>query len=401
MRKRILQVFNQYRERGGEEKSALRIFQHAQDICEIDRLWWDSRSWDADDGPGKLGQLRRLFYNRDSAVELREKIRKFRPDALLCHNLYPVGSPAVYHVAREEGIPIIQYVHNFRPFSIGGSLWAGDQITTESLQGNYWKEIKAGAWQDSKLKSALFAILLKRLHHSGWLSSVKRWICISEFMQEQFREAGLPEEQVEALRHAWDARKEAPPSRDNGSYLFLSRLVPEKGVSILLDAWEILENELGERAPKLIIGGVGSQESLVRSAARKSPFIEYRGFVDRDEKFDLIASCRAMLAPSVWWEPLGLVTFEAYDYCKPMLAAASGGLTETIKDEETGFLFEPADAHALVKAVKKMENLPPNQRMEMGLRGRKWLQEGFSPEAWKKRFAEILEGVFHEVDSDV
>jgi hypothetical protein len=204
MNKRVLQVFNQYRERGGEEKSALRIFQHAQDVCEMDRLWWDSRDWDAKEGPGTLGQLRRLFYNPDAAAELREKIREFRPDALLCHNLYPIGSPAVYHVAQSESVPVIQYAHNFRPFSVGGSLWAQGELALESLHGNYWKEIRGGAWQDSRLKSALFALVLKRLHASGWLSSVKSWVCISEFMQSQFLTTGLPEGEVKALRHAWE-----------------------------------------------------------------------------------------------------------------------------------------------------------------------------------------------------
>ena len=164
MKKRVLQVFNQYRERGGEEKSVLRIFQHAQDVCEMDRLWWDSRDWDGKEGPGTVGQLRRLFYNQDAAAELRKKIAEFRPDALLCHNLYPVGSPAVYHVAQTEGVPVIQYTHNFRPFSVGGSLWAGGEPAIESLHGNYWKEICNGSWQDSRVKSALFAMVLKRLH---------------------------------------------------------------------------------------------------------------------------------------------------------------------------------------------------------------------------------------------
>ncbi len=49
-----------------------------------------------------------------------------------------------------------------------------------------------------------------------------------------------------------------------------------------------------------------------------------------------------MLAPSVWWEPLGLVTYEAYDYGKPMLAARSGGLSETVVAGLTGFLHELA-----------------------------------------------------------
>lgn len=397
MRRRVLQVFNQYRERGGEEKSALRIFEHAQDVCEIDRLWWDSRDWDSKDGPGALGQLRRLFYNPDAAAELRAKIREFRPDVLLCHNLYPIGSPAVYHVAQSEGIPVIQYAHNFRPFSVGGSLWANDQPALGSLQGHYWREVVDGSWQNSLLKSALFAIVLKRLHSSGWLSSVKTWVCISEFMQKQFIAAGLNEEEVVALKHAWDPRSDEPSGVDQGHYVFLSRLVPEKGVSVLLEAWQLLEAELGEKTPKLVIGGVGSEEDAVRSSANQSQYIEYRGFVDHESKVELLTSCRAMLAPSVWWEPLGLVTYEAYDYGKPMLAAASGGLTETVKNGETGILFEPSNAGALAKAVRELEGLSGDERIAMGTRGRDWLVDEFSPNLWKKRFEQVLESALTKI----
>ena len=66
----LLQLFNRYRERGGEEQSAERIFHHAQRDFHMERLWWDSRDWDGPDAPGKLGQLRRLFYNTDSARDI-------------------------------------------------------------------------------------------------------------------------------------------------------------------------------------------------------------------------------------------------------------------------------------------------------------------------------------------
>jgi glycosyltransferase involved in cell wall biosynthesis len=387
---KVLQVFNRYRERGGEEKSAERIFQHLGDLCEIDRLWWDSRDWDLPEGPGKLGQLKRMFYNKDSARELRSRINDFRPDVLLCHNLYPVGSPAVYHEAIRAGLPVIQYVHNFRPFSVGGSLWTGTRVARESLHGEYFAEVIAGAWQDSVLKSALFAILLKQLHHSGLLTAVKRWVCISEFMRTKFLEAGLPEEEVIALRHSWDRQDEVPDCSDEGYYLFLSRLVPEKGVRVLVDAWRQVTKTMGRAAPRLLIGGTGSEERLIRQTAEAIPCVEYLGYVDGAKKRQLIRQCRAMLAPSVWWEPLGLVTYEAYDYAKPMLAAASGGLTETVQHEVTGLLYQENDASALAEAVIKFERLCPDKRISMGDAGREWLKRDADPARWKERFAEIL-----------
>lgn len=387
---RVLQLFNRYRERGGEEESAERILRHAGEVCEIDRLWWASQDWDPPHGPNRLGQLRRMFCNEESARDLRARLRSYQPDVLLCHNLYPVGSPCVYREALRAKVPVIQYVHNFRPFSVGGSLWTGSRVAEESLRGRYWAEIRAGAWQRSVLKSAVFALLLKRLHASGWLNAVKCWVCISEFMRLQFLKTGLPANRVAVLRHSWDLEPVAPQGSDAGYYLFLSRLVTEKGVNVLLDAWRILEDAMGEATPLLRIGGTGPEEKRVREAAARTERIEYLGFVSGSEKQDLIASSRAMLAPSIWWEPLGLVTYEAYNNGKPMLAAASGALQETVQDGVTGLLFPPNDARAIVETVIRHEQLTPAKRAAMGAAGREWLIREADPSVWKASFLRLV-----------
>lgn len=390
---RVLQLFNRYRERGGEEKSVERIFNHLGESCEVDKIWWDSREWDSPDGPGVLGQLKKMFDNPDSAKQLREKIEEFKPDVLLCHNLYPVGSPAVYREAKQAGLPVVQYVHNFRPFSVCGSLWTGERIAEESLKGDFRAEVLSGSWQGSVLKSLIFAILLKRLHRSGHLEAVKKWVCISDFMRDRFVDAGLPATRVEALRHSWDIKNESLSSLDGGYYLFLSRLVPEKGVTVLLDAWQILAEKLGERVPKLIIGGTGAEEKLVADFTNKNSSVSYVGFVEGDEKSELISNCRAMLAPSVWWEPLGLVTYEAYDYGKPMIAAASGGLSETVEEGVTGFLCKRNDAEDLARVVAKLESMSSDERILMGKAGREKLEQEFTPSEWKNSFQRVLQEV--------
>ena len=389
---KILQVFNRYLERGGEEKSVERIANHLEASGEeVIRFWISSEEWTGPDAPSKLGQVRALFYNREMERRLEAEIGKQKPDLILTHNIFPVVSPAVYVVAKEKGIPLVQFVHNFRPFSVGGSLWIGDRVAEESLQGSYGAEVKAGAWQNSQVKSAVMAMVLKNLHRQGWLEGVSHWVGISDFMKEKFVEAGIKREKISALRHAWEASPKEPEFNDEGYYLFLGRLVPEKGIRSLLEAWQVLEKRLGDRTPRLVIAGTGEEEEAVREAASRSSMVSYRGFVAGEEKEALITACRAMLAPSVWWEPLGLVTYEAYDAGKPMVAAASGGLTETVTEGVTGFLHEPGDAGSLAQSVEKVEKLGPDGREKMGRQGRAWLLQEASSSLWSERFREILE----------
>jgi len=386
----LLQLFNRYRERGGEEQSADRIFHQAQRDFRMERLWWDSRDWDKKDAPGKLGQVRRLFYNPDSAREIEKLVREHGVDALLCHNIYPIGSPSIYHTAIRLDIPVIQFLHNFRPFSVGGPLWARDHVATDSLDLRHREEVLAGAWQNSRVKSALLSVVLKRLHASGWLRSVKAWVAISDFIRTKFIEAGIPAEHVHTLRHCWAPQGDNPNLADQGYYLYLARLIPEKGVAPTLEAWRILEQRLGPACPKLIVGGTGSQEDKVRAAVAASDKIEFLGWVDGAEKTRLIEGCRAMMAPSVCWEALGLVTYEAYDYRKPMLGAASGGLTETINDGVTGFIHQPGDGADLAESVIKLESMDVDARRAMGEAGYRWLLTEATLDRWQDRFAAIV-----------
>ena len=388
----ILQIFNRYRERGGEEKSVERIFGHVAQICPIEKCWFDSREWDRPGAPGKLGQALRIGNNPEARERVRAASEKCGARAWLVHNVIPVASLGIYREASELGIPILQYCHNFRPFSVSGTLWADGDICDAGLGRDFGPEVRAATWQGSRLKSAILAWHLKRLHRSGALASVKCWIAISEFVAGKFREAGLAKERVVALRHSWDARPEPPSWRDEGYYLFLSRLVEEKGVQTVLEAWKILEARLGDQCPGLVIRGTGPLEEAVRAAAAQSPVITHEGFVAGDEKDELITGCRAMLGPSRWWEPLGLVTYEAFDAGKPMLAAASGGLTETVEHGVTGYLHDPGDAESLARAVLRLEEDGEARRRELGGPGPGVAPPGKpDPEAWKQRFSEILE----------
>jgi len=386
---RLLQVFNQYLEAGGEEVWVAQLEGLLGDAAEVSELRFFSSDWQKPDAPSKLAPAKLLLDNPDSRRKLDDAAAQSKPEALLFHNIVPVGSFGLYDEARRLNLPVLQYIHNFRPYSPSGTLWSGERVCPESLRGNPWPEVWGRLRDKSFPQTFLYALFQKRLRQSGRLDIVKRWIAISDFMRDEFIKAGTPADRVVTLRHCWEPKATPDAARMGGHYLFLGRLVQEKGVRTLIDAWKLLEAKLGEACPQLVIAGTGPEEPYLKEAMAVCKKISWPGFVKGEEKDRLLHECRGLIAPSIWWEPLGLIVYEAYDYGRPVLAAASGGLSEIVAPGVTGYVHPPGDAAVLAADVQKLEEAGRDGRLAMGAAGREWLLANASPQEWRKAFVRI------------
>lgn len=386
----VIQVFNQYRDRGGEEIWVDKMFRLSTPELLIHDVRFFSSAWKRKDGPSLVKQCLLCWDNPSSRQVLAREIADLKPDALVFHNIFPVGSFGLYDEAKKAGIPVIQIVHNFRPFSPSGALWVDGAVRDEALRGNPWPEIRAGAWENSRVRTALAAFLFGRLRRSGKLNAIHVWVAISHFMRRTLEEVELPSGRLATLRHCWELTPRSP--QDEGDYyLFLGRLVSEKGVRTLLNTWRILEKELGKDCPKLVIAGSGPMEKFVVSDSRESEFIEFASFVNGDEKTALISRCRGLIAPSLWWEPLGLIVYEAFAEGRPVLVANSGGLVEMVRESGGGRLHTPGDEVNLATDVKALEHMGTQGRAELGEKGYAWMQENTSVDAWRAELSAIID----------
>jgi glycosyltransferase involved in cell wall biosynthesis len=386
---RILNIFNQYLERGGEALAVEAICESLSHVLDLERCEFFSSDWTGPTAPAKWKQALWMIRNAESLRKLRACEQSFKSNVWLVHNVLPVGSVAIYSEARRLGIPVIQYVHNFRPFSVNGYLWAGDHLAPGGLSKNYWEEVRVGAWQNSYGKTAWLAFVLLLSHALGSWRSVRAWIAISDFMRQKFISAGVPSEKIFTLRHFWKPRSEEHANYGQ-HYLFLGRLTEAKGVNVLLDAWQILERKHDSLAPKLLIGGDGPLRSAVVARAERMQSVTYAGQLLGAAKTQALSTARAVVVPSIWWEALGLVVYEAYDYSRPVLVARSGGLPEIVAHSETGLVHDPGNAKQLAEQVMELEASAQRWK-EMGRRGRTWLQANADESDWQRRFCEVAQ----------
>lgn len=386
---KILQLWAPYRERGGEEfvvNLVTRLLgkDHEVDTCifELDSLL--NRKL------GPLLALTSFYYNRESITALEAKLEEFKPDVVLSHNIMPAGSYAVYQWLERRGIPVIYYVHNFRPYSVNGYCWANGRLADGGLRLDYSSEIIHGAWQNSVMRTAWYAVALWYSHAAGVWRGIDRWIMISAFMERTMVRSGIPAEKVVTLRHPWiepaEAEPDVPPP-STPSLLFIGRISEEKGIRVLLEAWRRVEDS--GSPGKLVIAGGGPLVSWVEDQCRTLKNATFVGYADTGMKRELLGNAWALVVPSVWWEPLGLVVYESYERGRPVLAARSGGLTETVEHGATGWLHEPGDSAGLaLQIIDAFSN--PDEARRRGANGLTWLRENNHSDLWIKRMEEIL-----------
>lgn len=382
---RLIQIFNRYLEPGGEEAWVATL----EKSFAIPTCNFNSADWVGPNAPPLWSQALRMIYNPDSLRKIREFQKREKAEAWIIQNAFPTGSAAIYHEAAKNRIPLIQYVHNFRPFALS-YLQTPDLEIFPSRSRMYLAEIQRGSWQDSRLKTAWFATVLSLAHVLGWFDAITTWIAVSDFMRDQFIRAGVARDKIFTLRHFWRPTADVDATTDQDYYLFIGRLVELKGVLVLLDVWDRIFQERGNAGPKLVIVGEGSLEETVRSRARQNSLVDFRGSVPAETKRKLLSGMRALIAPSICLESLGLVAYEAYDFAKPVLAARAGGLGEIVIHDQTGLAHEPGDVAALHEHVMKLER-EPQLRAELGRHGRNWLLENADEQKWRQEFTEIVE----------
>ncbi len=154
-------------------------------------------------------------------------------------------------------------------------------------------------------------------------------------------------------------------TNDNFTYCVVSRLVTDKGIREVIEAF----NDLTKEYPndKLQIIGDGPEMSLFKEQAKPNKNIELLGYQKDPLKY--IAKCDAFIHPT-YHEGFSLSLLEASMLSKPIIATAIGGNTELIEDNKNGVLVKVKDVESLRNAMKLLRN-DKSLRNKLGQSARK------------------------------
>jgi glycosyltransferase involved in cell wall biosynthesis len=390
-RPRVLQIFNRYVEYGGEQGSVGRIGDTLQQIADVEYFLTSSEQWLGRRTPEDLVKAATSAWHNVEVINRLERYQKIgRFDAWQIHNVFPVMSPSVYALAFKLGVPVVQYLHNYRMSCVNGFFLNHGETCTSCIHGNFTKAALTGCWHDSRLVSGWMGAVMRRVRAMGVFEKVAGWIAISRAQKDLHVQMGIPAERIQVLPHFYQvdpSRFIAEPGRD---VLFVGRLSKEKGVEQLLDAWK--RTDRGEA--KLVIAGDGPERAALENkiAAEKIGGVEFLGFVAKDDQEALWKRAAFSVVPSIWQEPLGLVVLEAWERGRPVVVSDAGGLADTVEDGVDGLKVPMRDAEAWAQAIGGLLR-EPARSAEMALAGLAKLERDFTKEKWLERIEGIYDGV--------
>jgi len=192
-----------------------------------------------------------------------------------------------------------------------------------------------------------------------------RIIAVSQFTKQDIMDVfNIPDSRIEVICHgaypenyvfSEEARvklRSALGIKSQPMILFVGRLVPRKGVDILLRA---LPQVLRETEVKLVLAGSGNQHEYqhLAQALGIPDKLCFLGRVPDDTLRLLYSSCDLFVLPSRL-EGLGIVVLEAMAAGKPIIATSVGGIPELIESGQNGILVEAGDEGKLASAIVKV-----------------------------------------------
>jgi glycosyltransferase involved in cell wall biosynthesis len=385
---RILVVHNFYQQPGGENvvaKQEIDRLQATDDVFVYQRHNDEINSFGV---VGKLTFALDTIHSRTTVAEITRIAKEFRPDFAYVHNIYPLISPSLYDTLHTCGIPILQVVHDFRPFCSNGLFYTHGRICEACKDGNHLHAIWNKCYKNSYVFSAIYAATMDRCRRSGALDKVDAFLCLTEFGRGLVTGLGIAPHKVFVRPNSIDA-SQILPSKEAGDYVaYIGRLSSEKGLMTLLRAFEQL------KGVKLKIAGTGPMEEELRAYVRNKPDldVELVGFVDGDQKWEFMRKCRFLVVPSEWYETFGMVIVEAYAAGKPVVASNLGGLGSLVDDGVTGVLFKPGDPSDLAHQIDALWR-DPESAERMGVLARRVVEERFSPAAVYRQLIGIAQQV--------
>jgi glycosyltransferase involved in cell wall biosynthesis len=243
----------------------------------------------------------------------------------------------------------------------------------------YWQK-KSGRTLMNVPKFALGKLAIKKLEKRPKHDlQLRNCICVSQFVCDRIRAEGYNLGNVQViysgvnpdLFFANSNRETSDHQEELIKFLFVGRLVVEKGVKTIVKALDGLPEKDKARIELTIVGDGSERNSIEKLVAKLDlkRSVSFTGRVDRSEIPAVMRQHHVLIFPSIWPEPFARTILEAMATGLPVIGTKSGGTSELLRDGETGFTFMPGDYEQLKELIQLLAK-DRLLRLRLGSKGR-------------------------------
>jgi glycosyltransferase involved in cell wall biosynthesis len=302
------------------------------------------------------------------------------PDLIIGTTVHPVAALAAYALSVSKGRPFV--------FDVG-DLWPLTMIEFGKLSP----------------KSPI-AITLRALE-KFLAQKATRIISNLPGAAEYFSEIGIPKEKIDWIPNGLELSRYADVKQYSGhlstqyALVYAGGHVEAFGLDTVLQAAQIVQRD-GNRARFVFIGGGQEKPKLMRLAGElKLQNVEFQDAVPKNQLYRILESADAFVLsmrdlPNLY--RYGISFNKLCDYVaagRPVLFAGNPS-NNVVEAFHCGIVVPPEDPRAFAVAIRRFENLTPEQRAEMGANARRCAKEKFDMAMLAGRLEKVLQSVVEE-----
>jgi glycosyltransferase involved in cell wall biosynthesis len=285
------------------------------------------------------------YYDEDMDRIFEDYLKNIMPDIVHMGHLSHLSTNFI-KIVKKYKIPIVYTIHDFWLYCVKGQLI------------NKKGEICSGPSIDKCFNCSNYVVNEKEVeliikHMNESINMIDKFISPSITLKDFFVKQGICEEKIAYLKYGFNTEKikynrKVFSNEMKINFGFMGRVIPTKGIKVLVDCFKNLENETLS-----IYGGIGVQKRFLETEN-----IKFKGSYNNNNINEVLNDIDVLIVPSIWLENAPLVIQEAFLAGIPVITSNLGGMSELVKNGVNGYTFEVGNSKELEKIITMISNRP-------------------------------------------
>ena len=285
------------------------------------------------------------FYDDKIDEIFKEYLANIKPDIVHFGHLSHL-STSLIKIVKEFNIPIVYTIHDFWLYCVKGQMINQDGVICENPSVENCTQCSNYVVDSKQVKES-------QDHMKEMIDLIDIFISPSHTLKDFFINQGIDKNKIQYLKYGFNTKKiiynkKTFTKNSKINFGFMGRVIPTKGIKILVDTFKKLPNE-----QLSIYGNIGIQKRFLETKN-----IIFKGAYDNNNINEVLNDIDVLIVPSIWYENAPLVIQEAFLAGIPVITSDIGGMAELVKDKINGFTFKVGSCEELEILIKNISNNP-------------------------------------------